>query len=746
MLLHLNSRVAAILIVLGCVGTASAQSTWTALDVTWYRKTPAQVNLNTNSFNVPMTVGDEKVWVRFTRQAPHTPCNYSNGAPICIGSYGYPTISEKPTSTFSSWDASLPIPPCLGCDEIAPTPNNLWTTLPSTEFKVGFHYLRFNLTTYINGFLDTSHSPSQEFFLTRPDVADIHAGWLDILDEKHICGGAPATATFRLINGGELAVPDAIMDLYSAATSDMSGDPQWVASFSLGQIHGGWPISEFTRTFTFPNYAGKRYFALKARETAGVPFYHTPWGERDAISLKADVSFTNNPWIWLAPQPISPATVPTVSSGGVLKFQFQYQNNGTSTTSDNTAVLVEMKAKNGSWQALPGVLIPIGAIPCQSGVKTSPIQIIVLGGSLTGPENYGKKRAFRLRFVNAGTEQSLNNNKSKSKDVYIGAPPVAIDGASRLVAGHSTDLTKVGGAENGSYEWTLAEGASSGALVDAQGHVVNSISGTTTHLVTWQSFDSQSITVSLLYTAPGGDQFTAGHVVAVSELPDIEVSYRAFLQCEYMPLVLPVIFTTGDARTYGYQNSASRGMMTFKLSWSGITPQTYVTSHALSSIVDNCLPENSEGTWCQKFCHVVWEYLSMVICGPEEGPVHTFVPPTYDELPASSGEHQAAVLPFGFAVGPGCSGLFGLSFAPDVDANGGMLLRQVHDPLTGQLGPIEFTLLMNHDKFPWHEVYLNGSELLPHVCNPCDTETTMWSLVDDPVPYLYQWSAVPGLP
>lgn len=59
------------------------------------------------------------------------------------------------------------------------------------------------------------------------------------------------------------------------------------------------------------------------------------------------------------------------------------------------------------------------------------------------------------------------------------------------------------------------------------------------------------------------------------------------------------------------------------------------------------------------------------------------------------------------------------SLAPAIDAHMVFQFRQVYDPATGALSPMEWRLkpesqvgeFHNHDGFPWHEVYLNGLEV-----------------------------------
>jgi hypothetical protein len=80
--------------------------------------------------------------------------------------------------------------------------------------------------------------------------------------------------------------------------------------------------------------------------------------------------------------------------------------------------------------------------------------------------------------------------------------------------------------------------------------------------------------------------------------------------------------------------------------------------------------------------------------------------------------------------------------AAAIDFYGVIYIQQVCDGES--LGPVEYWYLGNHDGFPWHELYLDGTMVYNH--DPCQTGDTPFSLIPGYSPYAFnseQWIELP---
>jgi len=87
---------------------------------------------------------------------------------------------------------------------------------------------------------------------------------------------------------------------------------------------------------------------------------------------------------------------------------------------------------------------------------------------------------------------------------------------------------------------------------------------------------------------------------------------------------------------------------------------------------------------------------------------------------------------------------------PGIDVDLLLHFRQVCK--NGTLGPMEFEAGGTYDGYPWHELYLNGTQAFTH--DPCITGDTPTSMFPPPLgvqyefnqqnPSLAEWQAVPG--
>ena len=79
-----------------------------------------------------------------------------------------------------------------------------------------------------------------------------------------------------------------------------------------------------------------------------------------------------------------------------------------------------------------------------------------------------------------------------------------------------------------------------------------------------------------------------------------------------------------------------------------------------------------------------------------------------------------------------------------INANLRIDLRQRR--VNGELQPMQFQITGNHDRFPWHELYLNGVQVF--ACDPCIEQTTFANLfpgTEKSYPGEFSvWRQVPG--
>lgn len=206
----------------------------------------------------------------------------------------------------------------------------------------------------------------------------------------------------------------------------------------------------------------------------------------------------------------------------------------------------------------------------------------------------------------------------------------------------------------------------------------------------------------------------------VVEYGVVEIRYKTFIACNAVttgsiPGIIDVF--AGDDRSFGYAQETSRSLQSYFVS---VNPMM-VPGHMIDGL------RGTKATFGQSLGYND-EPANVMICPP--GQVcpsfctHCITPTATPECTdtASSGmtgqlfhvDETLAELQVALVGTNPC-----VSLAPAIDGHMVFQFRQVYDPATGALGPMEWRLkpesqigeLHNHDGFPWHEVYLNGIEV-----------------------------------
>ncbi len=80
--------------------------------------------------------------------------------------------------------------------------------------------------------------------------------------------------------------------------------------------------------------------------------------------------------------------------------------------------------------------------------------------------------------------------------------------------------------------------------------------------------------------------------------------------------------------------------------------------------------------------------------------------------------------------------------APDIDINMAVLVKQ-ETLADGSLGPMKYQITGTHDRFPWHELYLNG--VCVYKYSPCSVGATPMDLIGNAtISVSSDWKTVPG--
>ncbi len=287
-------------------------------------------------------------------------------------------------------------------------------------------------------------SDGELVFLTRPDVTELIAFELDVVNEKPEAGSVN-TADFTIRNYGESGAQSPLAFLYMAKDEGMTLDLELVAVFALDAVEGG-ALRSDSRTFVMPDYVGDRYFAVSCETPGQAHHVVHSFGQKDLIRMRADLDFVPNVVTWIQPegQGSTPLTVPY---GSMVQFQFSYENKGEASSLAATSAQLEIRKGNGGpWTPVLDARFELGAVPHSSGAITSPIFSASVTGALAGVDDVGKKRALRLRMVDGGAEKKINNNKSAFKKIVIAdGPPFLWTMPSSVTAGDDVTVSVDGG-------------------------------------------------------------------------------------------------------------------------------------------------------------------------------------------------------------------------------------------------------------------------------------------------------------
>lgn len=196
----------------------------------------------------------------------------------------------------------------------------------------------------------------------------------------------------------------------------------------------------------------------------------------------------------------------------------------------------------------------------------------------------------------------------------------------------------------------------------------------------------------------------------------VNLRLAAFISPEVIQVPGLPFFTKGDNRTFDYISSTqdSRVYLDLIISPSSLSEQKHAGAQTSifppSEVIDNL------GSSCNLWQHSLISG-AIASCGPELS--SNTVNVHFTNIANPNNTHIHSKTTFDWSARPGCDSQVPLSFAPFIDLCGFFELRQqVKD---GFLKDTEFRIHVDHDRFPWHEIYLDGRRIYEY--DPCLTNS-----------------------
>ncbi|MBK6940298.1 MAG: hypothetical protein IPH13_08850 [Planctomycetes bacterium] len=615
----------------------------------------------------------------------------------------------------------------------------------------GIYSMRLKFSPIAPAGQEATYSDITLVNITLPNTTDIYATKFDVLGENDICSGGQAQFRVTLTNLGEQeCLGNADVKLYYSTSSSMA-NAQLYQSFPVPSVpHQPYSSTPYTFNFQYPLDKGKLYWAVKATPQSSAFNWSPAWSNKDEVVIYADLALTWSSCAFSSGTLSPSGNEYIVPQNSKVQYSFKVCNNGALNSPYTAKAVLEVKRKGqAGWQVIDGSARTIGElVGCNSTEVTFGPFETPLKCPWADADDVGKIRAIRVRLDNTAAEKKQNNNYSEGT-AFIVAPGLEFTYSPTMSSDSEAVIQASATTTGGSYTWHLEPNNLVAKLANADVPndpllPVTQIGCRNLRIKSPFAYGNQDqIRLRCDYTYNGVT--TQGWVyITVGGPPGLFVKYNAFIMCEIveLPASVQVIsgydFANGDNRQWAIDGSSRFSTLTtIQGGLTSTTGSTIYTANTSSFFAEADLLPLDPGMedFCpEKYCK--WTHspnLAPLCLGPSNVIVTTTntanvtVNPLWD---STAGSTPAYMVTWTIEAYTGC-----VALSAPVDLRFDLIAWQP-DPF--QIA--RYKLLVQHDPFPWHEIYPNGSAPINLNNNgtniapwdPCLHNTTVENLLNTP--------------